>query len=150
MLINLLKNRCQHQNKAVNIMTALFYLLILNSYTARGDQALLTPNELVKVADIAITGKLTIQQNITFPNKQIVRVGVIHIDQVFKGLESSQPTVLIELAPYSVNGLLKSTDVVLKLGSEGLWLLKKHPNGLYRIERPGGLLPKEKARTFFK
>lgn len=146
-----MKKKYQFQQKSAGSLKlpAVLFMLI-NSFTVQGDQIFLTPKELVKISDVAITGKLIHEQDITLLNKQVIHVGVIHIEQVFKGLKSNQQSVLIELAPYPPSGILKSTDVVLESGNEGLWLLKKHKNGFYRIERPNALLPKEKAFTLFK
>lgn len=124
--------------------------MLLNSFVAHGDQIFLTPQALIETSDVAVTGKLILKQNITLANKQVIRVGAIYIEQVFKGLLPSQQSILIELPPFTANGMLKSTDVILEIGNEGLWLLKKHTNGLYRIERPDALLPKEKATMLFK
>ena len=154
MFFTLLKNSFQSQQKTVNsskLSTVLLSLfMLLNSFTALGDQIFLTPQELVKISDVAVIGKLTLEQDITLLNKQMIRVGVIDIEQVFKGLEPNQQSVLIELTPYPPSGMLKSTDVVIATGNEGLWLLKKHTNGLYRVARPDSLLPKEMASTLFK
>ncbi|MBA6337289.1 hypothetical protein H4J57_08760 [Colwellia sp. BRX8-7] len=150
----LLKNSSIVQKKIVfytKLRTCLLFLfMLLNSFVAHGDQIFLSSQALIKTSDVAVTGKLILKQNITLTNKQVIRVGAIYIEQVFKGLPTSQQSILIELPPFTANGMLKSTDVVLEIGNEGLWLLKKHTNGLYRIERPDALLPKEKATILFK
>lgn len=150
----LLKNSSIVQKKIVfctKLRTCLLFLfMLLNSFVAHGDQIFLSSQALVKASDVAVTGKLIHKQNITLTNKQVIRVGAIYIEQVFKGLSPSQQSLLIELPPFTANGMLKSTDVVLEIGNEGLWLLKKHTNGLYRVEQPDALLPKEKATILFK
>lgn len=131
----------------INIISVFHAVLV--SKTVFADQLYYTPKELVKMADVAISGTLVDKHQITQDSKKVLNVGVINISRHYKGLPESQKSLLIELAPYH-GGVLSSIDVVLPEQAQGLWLLKKYPSGLYRLERRDALMDKQQANVLFK
>ncbi|WP_281556970.1 hypothetical protein [Thalassomonas sp. RHCl1] len=129
------------------ITTAFFSIMVAPS--VRADQLFFTAKELVKMADVAVIGTLVDKHQITLPGDQAINLGVLRIEEHFKGVEKTQTTLLLQLAPYHKAGFT-STDVLLPDNAQGLWLLKKYPSGLYRLERSDALMPEQDVAELFK
>lgn len=137
------------EKQAVVIMMATALFCIISPSSARADQLFFTAKELVKMADVAVTGTLVDKHQMILADNQTIHLGVLRIEKHLKGLEKTQTTVLLQLAPYYKAGLA-STDVLLPDNAQGLWLLKKYPSGLYRLQRPDALMSKQDAVELFK
>ncbi|WDD97135.1 hypothetical protein [Thalassomonas actiniarum] len=136
------------QAVVITMITAAFSCTIA-APPARADQLFFTAKELVKMADVAVIGTLVDKHQITLAGEQKINLGVLRIEKHFKGLEKTQTTLLLQLAPYHKAGLT-STDVLLPENAQGLWLLQKYPSGLYRLERSDALRPEQDAAELFK
>lgn len=101
----------------------------------------LAPDELRERSELIVTGQLIgiTQLKLPGPEKHW-RLGVLRIDQTFKGAETK--TALIVL-PQEKTGVVSSDRVDYAVGAGGLWYLRRYADdsrGLFLADHPQRLL----------
>jgi len=108
------------------------------------------PHEiLLEESDLVVFGKFLADGSTHQSTVDLDKtVGLIQVESVLKGEADSG--VLLLLPAKRLNGLVSSTDIIVKDGQQGIWYLKKTPtSGIYSIKQPYHFVQTDKMTAPF-
>ena len=130
-------------------ITVIFTLLL--ALGAAGSHAMwmrVSDKELYDSSAVVAVGtlveQLQLQPSATGP---AITVGLLRLDEAFKGGASASGHVLLRLPP--AGGPRSSSDISYKVGQQGLWFLAPvNGSDLYHANHPQRMLPLEQAQAW--
>lgn len=107
------------------------------------DWRFLTPQQMADQSELIVLGEYLGQQDQLRLSEdgQAVNIGVVLVQRWLKGGAPDQRIVLLVAPLPRPGGHVSSVDVPLQAGQQGLWYLKRHSPGLYKVDRPDRFVP---------
>ena len=109
---------------------------VLFVHPAWSDWAAVDENDLVEYSDLIVKATWLGQTVIRFQGMSSPKqVGVLQVEQTYKGKERDIALISLPLRPANV---IASSDIHYTIGQNGIWILKQdsHSEGLYLADHP--------------
>jgi hypothetical protein len=129
------------------VIVASILVMWLTGMQSAGDYPYLSPEELARQSELIVVGEFLGRDRVQIASgASPIDVGVIKIQTSLKG-DRTLTVALLALPALRPNGLVGSADIVLKVGQQGLWYLKRKQEGLYVVDHPNRFVPMAQAEA---